>query len=262
MALLVFVVGMHWLVALKPETGADGLAMHLAIPANMAAHHQMTYGPERFLWSVMPMGADWAFSITYLLGGESAPRLLNFAMLLVVLALLYEMVRRWLPRGMALLLLAAFAATPLVQLVTGSLFVENVLTALLLGALAALWRYADTGEARFFVVAALLGGTAMGVKLAAMAMLAMMIPFAVVAARRQAVGAGRGGTGAGSVCGGGGTGVRHCVAQDGRPVVSVPGSEIPIAAAGPVGGVARSAFPRTADVAHAVRPDVSHQPVL
>ncbi len=185
LALLVFVVGMHWLVALKPETGADGLAMHLAIPANMAAHHQMTYGPERFLWSVMPMGADWAFSITYLLGGESAPRLLNFGMLLVVLALLYEMVRRWLPRGTALLLLAAFAATPLVQLVTGSLFVENLLTALLLGALVALWRYADTGEARFFAVAAMLGGTALGVKLAAMAMLAMLLPFAVVEARRK-----------------------------------------------------------------------------
>ena len=36
-ALLVFVLGMHWLVALKPEISADGLAMHLAIPVNIAA---------------------------------------------------------------------------------------------------------------------------------------------------------------------------------------------------------------------------------
>jgi glycosyltransferase involved in cell wall biosynthesis len=184
-AALVFVVGMHWLVALKPETGADALGMHLAIPVNVAAHHQMTFEPDRILWSVMPMGADWAFTITYLLGGEAAPRLFNFAMLVLLLALAYEAVRRWVPRATAYLLLASFAATPLVQLVTGSLFVENLLAALLLGAVVSLWRFADTGENRFFVAAAALGGSALGVKLAAMAILALVLPFALVEAWRR-----------------------------------------------------------------------------
>ena len=184
-ALLVFVVGMHWLVALKPETGADGLAMHLAIPANVAAHHRLSYEPGRILWSVMPMGADWAFSISYLLGGESAARLFNFAMLLMVLALAFGMTRQWVPRATAFLLVAAFAASPLVQLVTGSLFVENFLTALLLGAVAAFWRYAESGEGRFLAVAAVLAGSAMGVKLAAAAVLAMLIPFVLAEAWRR-----------------------------------------------------------------------------
>ena len=184
-ALLVFVIGMHWLVALKPETGADALAMHLAVPTDIAAHHGMTYEPGRFLWSVMPMGADWAYSITYLLGGEPAPRLLNFAMLLVILALLYEAVRRFAPPAASFLLLAVFAATPMVQLVTGSLFVENVLAAMVLGALVALWRYAASGEARFLCLAAILGGSAIGVKLAALATVAIALPFAVAAARRH-----------------------------------------------------------------------------
>jgi glycosyltransferase involved in cell wall biosynthesis len=191
-ALLVFVVGMHWLVALKPETSADGLAMHLAIPANLAVHHRLTYQPDRFLWSVMPMGADWAFSINYLLGGESAPRLLNFVMLLAILALLYGIVRPWVPRSAALLLLAAFAATPLVQLVTGSLFVENLLTALLLGAVAALWRYAANGERRFFLLAAVLAGSALAVKLGAIAIVAMFLPFALWEAWRRRLRAGAG----------------------------------------------------------------------
>ena len=185
LALVVFLLGMHWLVSLKPETGADGLAMHLAIPVNIAAHHRMTFEPGRILWSVMPMGADWAFSITYLLGGESAPRLLNFAMLLVLLALLYGTLRRWVSRPAALLLLAAFAATPLVQLVTGSLFVENFLTALLLGSAAAFWRYTEKGESRYFVVTAVLAGSAMGVKLASVAVIAMFLPSVLAEAWRR-----------------------------------------------------------------------------
>ena len=94
-----FVLGAHWLVALKPETSADGLAMHLAIPANIAAHHAMTFQPGRILWAVMPMGADLAYSIVYLLGGESAAHLLDFAMLLAVAGLLYAAVRRWVQPG-------------------------------------------------------------------------------------------------------------------------------------------------------------------
>jgi len=38
----------------QAEASADGLAMHLAIPANIAANHAMTFEPSRFLWSVMP----------------------------------------------------------------------------------------------------------------------------------------------------------------------------------------------------------------
>src|SRR5206468_3341901 len=58
-ALLAFVMIAHWLVALKPESSADGLAMHLAIPVDLAANHRMTFEPGRFVWAVMPMGADW-----------------------------------------------------------------------------------------------------------------------------------------------------------------------------------------------------------
>ena len=67
-ALLVFFVIAQWFVAVKPETSTDGLAMHLAIPLDIAANHRLTFEPSRFLWSVMPMGADWGYSIVALLG--------------------------------------------------------------------------------------------------------------------------------------------------------------------------------------------------
>jgi hypothetical protein len=184
-ALLVFVLLMHWLVVLKPEASADGLAMHLAIPANIAANHAMTFEPSRFLWSVMPMGADWSYSVVYLLGGEYAARLLNFAVLLMVEALMYCAVRRWVAPSTGFLILALFAATPMVQLVTGELFVENLVAAMVLGMMTAIWRFGENREERFLYLAAVLAGTAIATKVGGLAFLAVVIPFAVVEARRH-----------------------------------------------------------------------------
>ena len=179
-ALLVFVLLMHWLVAMKPEISADGLAMHLAVPMNLAANHRLTFEPARFIWSVMPMGADWIYSIVYQFGGETASRLIDFAMLLALEALLYGAVRRWLNRGPSLLLCALFASTPMVQLVTGSLFVENVLAALVLALLTSIWRLGDTGDRRYLFAAAILGGGALTTKFGALAFVVLAIPAAAV----------------------------------------------------------------------------------
>src|ERR1017187_3655753 len=110
-ALLVLVLGMHWLIVPQPEASADGLAMHLAISTNIALHHVFTYRPGRIFWSVMPMGADWCYTMVYLLGGEFAARLLNFVMLLLVEGLLYRAARRFVSPAIAFVILALFAST-------------------------------------------------------------------------------------------------------------------------------------------------------
>ena len=179
-AAVVFVLLAHWFVALMPEVSADGLAMHLAIPANIAANHAMTFQPSRFVWAVMPMGADFSYSIVYLLGGEYAAHLLDYALLLMLEAVIYYAMRRWVCRAAGFLLLALFASTPLVQLVTGSLFVENMLAVLIAGLMAAIWRFSETGEKRFLYLAAILGGTAMSTKFGALAFVALAIPFLAV----------------------------------------------------------------------------------
>ena len=184
-AALVFVLLAQWFVALKPESSADGLAMHLAIPANIAAHHAMTYEPERVLWAVMPMAADFSYAIVYQIGGEYAAHLLDFTLLLLVEAVLYYAMRRWVCRAAAFWLLALFASTPIVQLVTGSLFVENMLAAMVVGMAAALWRFSATGEKRFFYVAAALAGTAMAVKFGALAFVVVTLPFLAIEAARH-----------------------------------------------------------------------------
>jgi glycosyltransferase involved in cell wall biosynthesis len=184
-ALLVYVLGIHWLIVPQPESSEDGLAMHLAIPADIARHHILTYQPSRILWSVMPMGADQCYAMVYMLGGEYAARLLNFAMLLLVEALLYRAARRWVTPAVAFLILALFASTSLAMLITGSMFVENFLAALVFGTLLAIWRFGETGDRRFLFAASVLGGTALAVKLGGLAYVAALLPLAAIEVRRQ-----------------------------------------------------------------------------
>jgi Glycosyl transferase family 2/Dolichyl-phosphate-mannose-protein mannosyltransferase len=177
--LLFFVLIAQWFAAMMPEISTDSLAMHLAIPMNIAVHHRMTFEPSRYVWAVAPMGADWCYSIVYLLGGEGAAHLLVWCMLAAIAGLLYCALRRVASAAAALLLAALFAATPLVQLVTGSLFVENIQAALVLGMVIALWRFAETSERRFLYLAMTLGGTAMSIKVGSAAFL---VPALIVAA--------------------------------------------------------------------------------
>jgi Dolichyl-phosphate-mannose-protein mannosyltransferase len=183
--LLLFVLCIHWLAALQPEYSADGLSMHLAVPADLAAHHVMTFHPDRFVWSVMPMSADFTYSIVYLMGGEAAASLLNFALLVTIVALLYRATRQWLSRESALLMAALFASAPLVNLVTGSLFIENFVAAMILGMTMELWRFHETGERRDLWLAAALAGTAASAKLGAFAFVLVALAIGIVEARRR-----------------------------------------------------------------------------
>jgi hypothetical protein len=167
LALLLFVLMAHWLVALKPEVSSDGLSMHLALPMTVAHQAGWDFDFQQQTWAVMPAGGDALFTAGYLLGGESGARLANLAMLLSIVALMVGAARRWLTLTQALLTAALFASTPLVQLVTGSLFVENVWAALVLAAMLALARFWESGNAAEVPIAGLLLGAALSVKLIA-----------------------------------------------------------------------------------------------
>ena len=68
----------------------------------------------------------------------------------------------------------------MVQLVSGSLFVENLLAAMVVGLMAALWRFSETGEKRYLYLAAVLGGTAMTTKFGALVFVALALPFLAI----------------------------------------------------------------------------------
>lgn len=179
--LFAFVMTAHWLVVLKPEASADGLAMHLAIAWNMGANHAFTIDFHRYIWALMPMGADFCYAVAYSLGGEYAARLLNLAMLAAIAALLYDSARVWISDSVALLLTTLFISAPLVQLVTGSMMVDNFAAALLLGAGVALWRFHDQPSVRTLLLSAWLMGSAVGWKLGSVAVAAAWLPCLCIA---------------------------------------------------------------------------------
>ena len=177
MFFIIFLIGAHWVLVLKPEVSTDGLAMHLAIASNIALHHSFTIDFRQFVWALMPMGADWCYAVVYVLGGEYAARLLNFAFLVVIAASVFSFARRFVSRAAALLVVALFLSTPMVQLVTTSLFVENVVAAMSFGAAIALWKFYDDGTYRSLTLTVVLLGTSIALKLAAVPIALFVLPF-------------------------------------------------------------------------------------
>jgi hypothetical protein len=148
----------NFLLVLKPEVSADGLSQHFAIAQWVRDHGRFHFDAANQIWSVQPMAGDWALTLANLFGGEYSARMLNFVWLLVTVSFVYRAMRRRLDHGPAALITGIVAATPLLQLTSTSMFIENFWTAMILGALFAI----EQGE---FVLAAALAGASGASKL-------------------------------------------------------------------------------------------------
>jgi hypothetical protein len=191
----------HLVLIPKPEVGADGLAMHLALPVRLAANHFFAYDPGAFLWSLMPMAGTFCFAIAYMLGGEAAARLLDFALLGLIVLLLVRILRRWAPDWVAWLVVGVFVSTPLVQLVTDSLMIENAQAGFLLAALACLLgarkngaesqggdaEQPDSARSVAALLAGLLAGAALASKFGSLAIAVPIVVMAAIAVPRRAL---------------------------------------------------------------------------
>jgi hypothetical protein len=184
LALFGFVALCHWLVVLKPEVSADGLAMHMVIPAYVADHHVWPFDVQNFTWAVMPMAGDWCYTACYLIGGEYAARIVNYSLLLVLAGLVFCVIRQWLSLSASLVLTALFLATPVVQLVTGSLFIENFLAAVLFGGVVALSLFFEDRQPRLLYLCSLLLASAAAAKFGSFAFLAPLSVYVILAMRR------------------------------------------------------------------------------
>src|SRR5437762_8796356 len=127
LALLLFSFIARLLASLRPEDSADVLAMHLALPMAVARDGGLAFDFRLNSWALMPNAADGLYAAMYVLGGEHAAHLLNFAFLVLICLLIASTARRlafqWVSPLLAWLIAALFASTPLVQLVTASLFI-------------------------------------------------------------------------------------------------------------------------------------------
>ena len=134
-AMLMAIVVLHLFIVARPEVGYDAHTMHLQFAMMVNDAHRWRFDVERFAWAVMPLGADWAYTVAYILDGENAARFANLCFGALACALLYALVLRHARRELAIASVCLLASTPLAFAETGTLYVENLWTAFLLGAL-------------------------------------------------------------------------------------------------------------------------------
>jgi len=116
------------LQAALPERYADALAVHLYVGSYSAAHGQWAYDPALNAYSLMPLGADFLFAGLYLLGGEPAAKLINYAIFLIILSLIYGTTSAKFGGFAGTIAALLYASLPLTLIETTSVFIENPLT--------------------------------------------------------------------------------------------------------------------------------------
>ncbi len=164
-----------------PDIGWDSLEMHLTAPAFVRDHGFWNFDVTTHAWAVMPMGADWVYTIGYVLSGEPATHLLNLFALLLCAVLIFALAKRSSSNETALLLVAVFLSAPLTQIETNTLFVENLLSAFVLGAFAALVRLRSERNQGYILWFFVLCGMAFEIKLGASAFFLPLLAALVVA---------------------------------------------------------------------------------
>ena len=114
-------------IPIYPEVGHDALAVHLFVPIHVLENLSWGYNPEFYSWAVMPLFADWIYTICFAFGGETAARLINLVFLGSV-ALCMRAVARDCSNNtnVANSAVALFLLTPLTMIESASLFVENI----------------------------------------------------------------------------------------------------------------------------------------
>jgi 4-amino-4-deoxy-L-arabinose transferase-like glycosyltransferase len=136
----------------------------------------------------MPQTTDWCYAVTYSIGGEFAARLLNLFNLLVILGLLYSFIRQHCSHLAAIAICGLYATGPLVQVVTGSLVVENLLAALLFASCIVFCAHLEGRGARQFAAGWLFLGLALSCNAGTLAFLPGLIALALYSAWKRPAG--------------------------------------------------------------------------
>jgi hypothetical protein len=130
---IVFLIAVHAVHSAVPERYADALALHFLIATTVEALGRWHFDVHTHLWAVMPMAGDFVFTIAHLLGGELAAKLLNVVLLLAIVGLFHQLVRRVSGGTFALGMACLFLSMPIAFIETATLFIENPLTVFILG---------------------------------------------------------------------------------------------------------------------------------
>ncbi len=125
---LFFILLVQVVYAAAPEKGFDALTTHLMLPTHINFNHSIQIDFKKFVPLLMPAGADWVYTLGYVLGGETAAKLVNFNFYILILISLFYLGSQFLEKRVAFLACVLFASTPLTGLESVTMFIENALT--------------------------------------------------------------------------------------------------------------------------------------
>ena len=186
LAVLIVLAVLHLIVAAKPDVGYDAATVHLRLPMLMEQHQRWIQDVSRYVWAVMPLGADYSYATAYLLSGETAVRLLNLCYGATACGLAYLLARRYADRVLALACVAMIASAPLAFLETGTLYIENLWLAYLLGVLLTAFRVFESSAPEDALACAFMAAGAMQTKAIAVVWLApLLLVLGVACLRKQ-----------------------------------------------------------------------------
>ncbi len=130
-----FILLFQIIYAVSPEKSFDGLTTHLMLPSHVSVNHGLQIDFRRFAPALMAAGADWIYTLGYILSGETATKLINFNFYILILLNLFYFGSLFKSNRIAFLACLLFASTPLVGLESVTLFIDNTLTYFFLTAL-------------------------------------------------------------------------------------------------------------------------------
>jgi len=136
--LVLLVLGLHIVRVVQPGIDWDGLAMHEMVAGTMRFDGSWNFDFNANTWALWPMAADWLLSTGWILGGEVAARLVNFASFVLLLGLLHTLIGQTCGSQVSRLLVAVLASSSLTFGLTQNMFAEVTLGLFTLGAFAVL----------------------------------------------------------------------------------------------------------------------------
>ncbi|UFS73439.1 methyltransferase domain-containing protein [Tardiphaga sp. 37S4] len=133
----VVILSMHLAMVALPDRFFDALLSHLYIPSFMSAHHAWSYDPGN-AFSFMPNAADMLYADMFMLQGETAARLLNFAAFFFTCVATFQIISRICSRSVSVWAIALLVSIPLTFIESSTLFVENTVALFLTTAILAM----------------------------------------------------------------------------------------------------------------------------
>lgn len=167
-----------------PDVGHDALSMHLNIPARMLEAGRWDFDASQYIWSVMPMGANWLTVPAYFLAGEEGARLLNASFLLATAWLMYQMLILRSAQIAALTGPAILLTLPLTFSLASTAFVEPALGFFFMVCLAELAGSKEAKVGRWFVIA-VAAGYACSIKLMGWPILPFYLASMIIRSRSR-----------------------------------------------------------------------------